>query len=74
MPHGIWARAPYLHNGSVPTLGHMLCAQVRPARFLRGVLYYDQAMGGFEWAMGDVDADLTPNLDKVTPKANQLTR
>ncbi|NQT15665.1 MAG: ThuA domain-containing protein [Planctomycetes bacterium] len=31
-------------------------------------------MGGFNWAMGEVDADLTPNLDKVTPKANQLTR
>ena len=30
-------------------------------------------MGGFDWAMGNVDADLTPNLDKVTPKASQLT-
>ena len=51
MLHGIWARAPYLHNGSVPTLAHLLCAPVRPARFLRGVLYYDDAMGGFEWAI-----------------------
>ena len=32
------------------------------------------AVGGFDWAMGNVDADITPNLDKVTPKANQLTR
>jgi len=31
-------------------------------------------MGGFDWAMGNVDADLVPNLHKVTPKANQLTR
>ena len=31
-------------------------------------------MGGFDWAMGSVDADLTPNLDQATPKANQLTR
>jgi type 1 glutamine amidotransferase len=31
-------------------------------------------MGGFDWVMGEVDADVTPNLDKVTPKANQLTR
>ena len=31
-------------------------------------------LGGFAWAMGNVDADLTPNLDQVTPKANQLTR
>jgi len=31
-------------------------------------------MGGFDWAMGNVDADLAPNLDQVTPKASQLTR
>lgn len=51
MPHGIWARAPYLHNGSVPTLGHMLCPQARPKKFLRGVLFYDEALVGFEWAV-----------------------
>jgi len=51
MLHGIWARAPYLHNGSVPTLAHLMCAPVRPDRFLRGVLYYDEAMAGFEWAI-----------------------
>jgi type 1 glutamine amidotransferase len=31
-------------------------------------------IGGFGWAMGEEDADITPNLDKVTPQANQLTR
>jgi hypothetical protein len=51
MPHGIWARAPYLHNGSVPTLGHLFCPQVRPKKFLRGVLFYDEEMVGFEWAI-----------------------
>jgi hypothetical protein len=51
MPHGIWARAPYLHNGSVPTLGHLFCPAARPKRFLRGVLFYDEAMVGFEWAV-----------------------
>jgi type 1 glutamine amidotransferase len=30
--------------------------------------------GGFSWAMGKVDADITPNVDKAAPKANQLTR
>ena len=25
MLHGIWAQAPYLHNGSVPTLGQLVC-------------------------------------------------
>jgi hypothetical protein len=48
--HGIWAQAPYLHNGSVPTLGHLICPSTRPARFLRGDLYYDEALVGFEWA------------------------
>ncbi len=27
---GIWATAPYLHNGSVPTLYHVLNSKVRP--------------------------------------------
>jgi hypothetical protein len=48
--HGTWGQAPYLHNGSVPTLGHLVCAATRPPRFLRGNLHYDQVMVGFEWA------------------------
>lgn len=51
MQHGIWARAPYLHNGSVPTLGALLCPAARPAKFLRGNLYYDETLVGFEWAI-----------------------
>ena len=47
---GIWAQAPYLHNGSVPTLGQLLCPSTRPARFLRGNVNYDEALVGFEWA------------------------
>jgi hypothetical protein len=49
MLHGIWAQAPYLHNGSVPTLGQLICPQTRPRRFLRGNLHYDEALVGFEW-------------------------
>ena len=51
MQHGIWARAPYLHNGSVPTLGQLICPQARPKKFLRGVLFYDEGLVGFEWAV-----------------------
>jgi type 1 glutamine amidotransferase len=29
-------------------------------------------MGGLKWATGQVDADVTPNLDKVAPEANTL--
>ena len=32
---GIWASAPYLHNGSVPTLRLMLDSRRRPRRYLR---------------------------------------
>jgi hypothetical protein len=48
--HGIWAQAPYLHNGSVPTLAQVICPSTRPARFLRGNAFYDEALVGFEWA------------------------
>lgn len=32
---GVWATAPYLHNGSVPTLWHLLNSKERPSRFTR---------------------------------------
>jgi hypothetical protein len=45
---GIWARAPYLHNGSVPTLRDLLePAERRPASFHRGYDVYDQERVGF---------------------------
>lgn len=47
---GIWAQAPFLHNGSVPTLGQLLCPDTRPDLFLRGNLHFDEALVGFEWA------------------------
>lgn len=46
---GIWARAPYLHNGSVPTLRHLLMPNERPTTFLRGVEAYDQSSIGWVW-------------------------
>ncbi len=45
---GIWARAPYLHNGSVPTLQALLTGD-RPTTFYRGNLGYDQTKVGFTW-------------------------
>jgi mono/diheme cytochrome c family protein len=45
---GIWARAPYLHNGSVPTMRDLLePPQNRPVRFYRGYDVYDQKRLGF---------------------------
>jgi len=45
---GIWLRAPYLHNGSVPTLRDLLePVEGRPRLFYRGYDLYDQANVGF---------------------------
>jgi hypothetical protein len=45
---GIWARAPYLHNGSVPTLRDLLQPEpCRPLRFHRGSDVYDPVNVGF---------------------------
>ena len=45
---GIWLRAPYLHNGSVPTLRDLLKpADQRPAVFYRGYDVYDKQNIGF---------------------------
>ncbi|MGD2113800.1 MAG: cytochrome c [Acidobacteriota bacterium] len=45
---GVWLRAPFLHNGSVPTLTDMLePPENRPAVFWRGYDVYDQERIGF---------------------------
>ncbi len=45
---GIWASAPYLHNGSVPTLWHMLRPKQRPVVWRRTEDGYDQQRMGLE--------------------------
>jgi hypothetical protein len=47
--NGIWTRAPYLHNGSVPTLWHLLRPTQRPERFYRGYDVLDTVHVGFQW-------------------------
>ena len=45
---GLWLRAPYLHNGSVPTLADLLeVPQDRPKAFVRGGEVLDSSRGGF---------------------------
>ena len=73
MLHGIWAQAPYLHNGSVPTLGHLMCPETRPKKFLRGNLNYDEGLVGFEWSVrpggryGPNDTILIKEYDTSVP-------
>ncbi len=45
---GIWAVAPYLHNGSVPTLWHLLTPAKRPAIWRRSDNGYDDVRLGLE--------------------------
>jgi hypothetical protein len=44
---GVWATAPYLHNGSVPTLWHLLYPTQRPAKFIVGNREYDPVKLGY---------------------------
>lgn len=44
----VWLNAPYLHNGSIPTLSDMLEVPAnRPTQFWRGYDVYDQQRVGF---------------------------
>jgi mono/diheme cytochrome c family protein len=56
---GIWATAPYLHNGSVPTLHELLLSPTRPARFTRPLStdfeHYDATHVG--WKFSEVSQD-----------------
>jgi mono/diheme cytochrome c family protein len=57
---GIWATAPYFHNGSVPTLAGVLNSKSRPKLFTRsfktGEADYDKERVG--WAVTELDAPL----------------
>ena len=44
---GLWLRAPYLHNGSIPTLRALLFPEARPAEFYRAYDVYDWVDVGF---------------------------
>ena len=48
--NGIWAQAPYLHNGSVPTIFHLLVPNERPDTFIKSRLSYDSKRLGFSWS------------------------
>lgn len=53
---GVWLRAPYLHNGSVPTLRDLLePATARPQTFYRGDDVYEPARVGFQYTVAERD-------------------
>lgn len=66
---GIWATAPYLHNGSVPTLHALLASSTRPARFTRppstDFAHYDKAHVG--WKYTEVSSDELTSTARRSP-------
>jgi mono/diheme cytochrome c family protein len=61
---GLWMSAPYLHNGSVPTLWHLMHPNQRPARFQVGGHRLDYARLG-------IDGTLNSEGDYVYPAGYQ---
>ena len=60
---GLWLRAPYLHNGAVPTLWDLLAQPARrPQAFLRGHDVYDPVNLGFVSRPGEIDPGLHGRL------------
>jgi hypothetical protein len=52
--NGVWATAPYLHNGSVPSLYWMLRpAAERPTKFCMGARDFDPEQAGFRVVAGE---------------------
>jgi mono/diheme cytochrome c family protein len=66
---GVWLRAPYLHNGSVPTLRDLLePVERRPKTFFRGYNVYDPVKVGF--VSEGPDAEHVGTKQDATQKGN----
>lgn len=66
---GIWLRAPFLHNGSVPTLYDMLLPpDQRPQRFYRGYDLYDPVKVGY--VTRGAEAEHAGTLHDTAERAN----
>ncbi|MFO0758861.1 MAG: c-type cytochrome [Byssovorax sp.] len=63
---GIWATAPYLHNGSVPTIEALLDSKKRPAFWTRSFDSndYDDTTLGWTFTALDAGQDAEPNKAK----------
>jgi hypothetical protein len=69
---GLWLRAPYLHNGSVPYLGELLePPEKRTPVFYRGLDVYDPARMGFVSEGQDAERSGTRYDTSVIGNSNQ---
>jgi hypothetical protein len=65
---GIWLRAPYLHNGSVPNLRALLePASRRPRVFYRGNDVYDPTNVGFVADLAEAEGRTLFRFDTTVP-------
>ncbi|WP_119389067.1 cytochrome c [Taklimakanibacter lacteus] len=72
---GLWLRAPYLHNGSVPSLRDLLKPPgERPAAFYRGFTVYDPDDMGFVSRPGQISEGTKPYLFCYATKAEGLAQ
>jgi hypothetical protein len=66
---GIWATAPYFHNGSAPTVHDVLCSKGRPKAFTRSFRTdeadYDKEKLGWKVQVLDVDGPADPKLPAI---------
>jgi type 1 glutamine amidotransferase len=60
-----WAQQYGKGRSFYTSMGHRLEVWNNP-------VFQQILVGGLKWADGDVQADVTPNIDKVTPEANTL--
>jgi len=66
---GVWLRAPYLHNGSVPTLRDLLePSEKRPKAFYRGYDLYDPVRVGFVSGEEHFEKDGRSRIDRDDPR------
>jgi cytochrome c peroxidase len=75
---GVWATAPYLHNGSVPTLADMLTPpEQRPSTFMVGTREYDPQKMGYRMDAADstfrFDTSVKGNSNAGHPFGTKLT-
>lgn len=73
---GLWATAPYFHNGSAPTVYHVLNSKARPKIFTRsyrtGLEEYDATKLG--WKVQLLDYSFDPKLPEIERRRIYDTR
>ncbi len=72
--NGIWATAPYLHNGSIPNLYELLLPEDKRSKtFILGSRLYDPIKVGFSMDQPDQSNEYTPYLFDTSIKGNANT-